>query len=310
MILVCGETLIDLVHVDGEIWRALPGGSPANTAVALARLSTSTAMLARISGDAFGVRLRERLVGDGVDVRYVVKANEQSSVAVVDLGDDGSARYSFYLRDTADWQWVTNDLPVAFDPSVTALHAGSMALLMPPGGVVLEAMLERERSQRVVSIDPNVRATICPDPRVYRESVERWLGLAHIVKASVDDVNWLYPDRSNSDVLAEWSTRGPSLVVFTRSANGALARLPSGLEVGVGGIDVEVADTIGAGDTFTAGLLHALDEAGLLTIAALAQLSAEQVEEALRFAVLVSAVACTRAGSDPPYLTDLPALKN
>ena len=79
-------------------------------------------------------------------------------MAVVDLRDDGSARYSFYLRDTADWQWVTNDLPVAFDPSVTALHAGSMALLMPPGGVVLEAMLERERSQRVVSIDPNVRA--------------------------------------------------------------------------------------------------------------------------------------------------------
>jgi fructokinase len=267
-------------------------------------------MLARISADAFGTRLRDRLVGDGVDVRYVVTAAEQSSMAVVDLGDDGSARYSFYLRDTADWQWVTNDLPVAFDPSVTALHAGSMALLMPPGGVVLEAMLERERAQRVVSIDPNVRASICPDPRLYRESVERWLGLAHIVKASVDDVNWLYPDRSYADVLAEWSTRGPSLVVFTRSADGALARLPSGLEVGVGGIDVEVVDTIGAGDTFTAGLLHALDEAGLLNVSALAQLTGEQVEEALRFAVLVSAVACTRAGSDPPYLTDLPALSN
>jgi fructokinase len=310
VILVCGETLIDLVHVDGEIWRALPGGSPANTAVALARLSTSTAMLARISTDAFGTRLLDRLVGDGVDVRYVVKAPEQSSMAVVDLGDDGSARYSFYLRETADWQWVTNDLPVAFDSSVTALHAGSMALLMPPGGVVLEAMLERERAQRVVSIDPNVRASICPDPRVYREAVERWLGLAHIVKASVDDVNWLYPDRSHADVLAEWSTRGPSLVVFTRSADGALARLPSGLEVGVGGIEIEVVDTIGAGDTFTAGLLHAFDEAGLLNASALAQLTGEQVEEALRFAVLVSAVACTRAGSDPPYLTDLPALSN
>ena len=233
MILVCGETLIDLVHVDGEMWRALPGGSPANTAVALARLSTSTAMLARISSDAFGTRLRDRLVGDGVDVRYVVTAAEQSSMAVVDLGEDGSARYSFYLRETADWQWVTNDLPVAFDPSVTALHAGSMALMMPPGGVVLEAMLERERAQRVVSIDPNVRASICPDPRVYREIVERWLRLAHIVKASVDDVNWLYPDRTVADVLADWSTRGPSLVVFTRSADGALARLPSGLEVGV-----------------------------------------------------------------------------
>jgi fructokinase len=310
VILVCGETLIDLVHVDGDVWRALPGGSPANTAVALARLSTSTAMLARISSDAFGTRLRERLIGDGVDVRYVVTAAEQSSLAVVDLDERGSARYSFYLRETADWQWVTSDLPVAFDPSVTALHAGSMALLMPPGSVVLEAMLEREREHRVVSIDPNVRASICPDPRVYREIVERWLRLAHIVKASVDDINWLYPERSYADVLADWSTRGPSLVVFTRSADGALARLASGLQVGVGGIDVEVVDTIGAGDTFTAGLLHALDEGGLLNISAVGHLTAEQVEEALRFAVLVSAVACTRAGSDPPYLTDLPALSN
>jgi fructokinase len=267
-------------------------------------------MLARISSDAFGTRLRERLIGDGVDVRYVVTAAEQSSLAVVDLDERGSARYSFYLRETADWQWVTSDLPVAFDPSVTALHAGSMALLMPPGGVVLEAMLEREREHRVVSIDPNVRASICPDPRVYREIVERWLRLAHIVKASVDDINWLYPERSYADVLADWSTRGPSLVVFTRSADGALARLASGLQVGVGGIDVEVVDTIGAGDTFTAGLLHALDEGGLLNISAVGHLTAEQVEEALRFAVLVSAVACTRAGSDPPYLTDLPALSN
>ena len=103
---------------------------------------------------------------------------------------------------------------------------------------------------------------------------------------------------------------GPITGRVHEECDGALARLPSGLEVGVGGIDVEVVDTIGAGDTFTAGLLHALDEAGVLNIAALAQLTAEQVEEALRFAVLVSAVACTRAGSDPPYLTDLPALSN
>jgi fructokinase len=303
VILVCGETLIDLVHVDGETWRALPGGSPANTAVALARLSTSTAMLARISSDAFGVRLRERLVGDGVDVRYVVTAAEQSSMAVVDLGDDGSARYSFYLRETADWQWVTNDLPVAFDSSVTAIHAGSMALLMPPGGFVLEAMLERERPQRVVSIDPNVRATICPDPRVYRESVERWLGLAHIVKASVDDVNWLYPDRTSADVLAEWSTRGPSLVVFTRSADGALARLPSGLEVGVGGIDVEVVDTIGAGDAFLAGLLAAVADRRLFGVTAadtLRRLTPDTVEEVMSYAAVVAALTCARSGANPP----------
>ncbi|HTC69041.1 MAG TPA: PfkB family carbohydrate kinase, partial [Acidothermaceae bacterium] len=182
MIVVCGETLIDLVHVEGETWRALPGGSPANTAVALARLGTPAAMLARISGDAFGTRLRARLVDDDVDLRFVVDASEASSMAVVDLDESGGARYSFYLQGTADWQWTPAELPVSFDPSVAAIHAGSMALLMAPGGAVLEAMLLRERSSRVVSIDPNVRASICPDPVRYRETVERWLRVAHVVK--------------------------------------------------------------------------------------------------------------------------------
>jgi fructokinase len=307
VIVVCGETLIDLVHVDGEMWRALPGGSPANTAVALARLGTPAAMLARISSDAFGTRLRGRLLNDGVDTRYVVEALEASSMAVVDLDESGGARYSFYLQGTADWQWSAGELPPSFDASVTAIHAGSMALLMPPGGAVLESMLMRERAQRVVSIDPNVRASICPDPAQYRETVERWLGVAHIVKASSDDVAWLYPGRSHSEVLADWASRGPALVVFTRGDAGASARLSSGVEASVDGVIVDVVDTIGAGDTFSAGLLHALSDADVLSVSALATISAQQVEEALRFAVLVSAIACTRAGADPPYLADLPA---
>jgi fructokinase len=308
VIVVCGETLIDLVHVEGETWRALPGGSPANTAVALARLGTPAAMLARISNDAFGTRLRARLLDNDIDVRFVVEAAEASSMAVVDLDESGGARYSFYLQGTADWQWSAAELPVSFDPSVTAIHAGSMALLMPPGGAVLEALLLRERSSRVVSIDPNVRASICPDPVRYRETVERWLRVAHVVKASSDDVSWLYPDRSHDDVLAEWASSGPALVVLTRSAQGAVARLPSGIEVSVEGMSVDVVDTIGAGDTFTAGLLHALSDADALSIDGLAAISAQQVREALQFAVLVSAIACTRAGADPPYLADLPAL--
>ena len=306
MIVVCGETLIDLVHVDGELWRALPGGSPANAAVALARLGTPTAMLARVSGDAFGQRLRQRLRDNAVDRRFVVDAAEPTTVAVVDIDGSGGARYSFYLKDTADWQWVPGELPNDFGTDVAAIHTGSMALFMPPGGVVLEDMLRRERSRRVISIDPNVRASICPDARIYRETVERWLTVAHIVKASADDVSWLYPDRPLIDVLAEWANRGPELVVFTRGGEGALARTSAGLEVGVGGHEVDVVDTIGAGDTFSAGLLHALSALECLGVSALASLSAPGLETALRFAVLVSAIACTRAGADPPYAQDLP----
>ena len=306
MIVVCGETLIDLVHVEGDLWRALPGGSPANAAVALARLGTSTAMLARISSDAFGLRLRERLVENSVDVRFVVDAAEPSSAAVVDLDESGGARYSFYLNGTADWQWAASELPDDLGPEVTAIHTGSMALFLPPGGAVIEAMLSRERSRRVISIDPNVRASICPDVNRYRETVERWLTVAHIVKASADDVSWLYPDRSIGDVLFDWSGRGPSVVVMTLGTEGAVARTSSGVLVQSPGFEVDVVDTIGAGDTFSAALLHALSELDCLDVAKLASLSASQLEVAVRFAVRVSALSCTRAGADPPYGQDLP----
>jgi fructokinase len=306
LIVVCGETLIDLVHVDGELWRALPGGGPANVAVALARLGSPTAMLARISGDAFGGRLRERLADNGVDLRYVVPAAEPSTVAVVDLDESGGARYSFYLRETADWQWSDSSLPAGFDDAVTALHAGSMALFMPPGGVALEAMLSRERVHRVISIDPNVRAAICPDPLRYREIVERWLTVAHVVKASADDVGWLYPDRPLTDVLLDWSQRGPSVVAITLGADGVVARTAAGELVQSPGVPVDVVDTIGAGDTFSAAFLHALGALKCLEIEKLAALPAAQLEVALRYAVRASGVTCTRAGADPPYGQDLP----
>lgn len=306
MIVVCGETLIDLVHVDGELWRALPGGSPANAAVALARLGTPTAMLARISGDAFGLRLRERLIENAVDTRFVIDAVEPSSAAVVDLDSSGAARYSFYLNGTADWQWDVAEVPLSFGSDVAAIHTGSMALFLPPGGAVLETMLVRERANRVISIDPNVRASICPDVNRYRETVERWLTLAHIVKASADDVAWLYPDRPVGDVLLEWSGRGPSLVVLTLGTDGAVARTSSGALVQAPGFEVDVVDTIGAGDTFSAALLHALSELDCLDVAALASLATSQLEIAVRFAVQVSALSCTRAGADPPYGQDLP----
>jgi fructokinase len=311
VIVVCGETLIDLVPAGGaggDLWRALPGGSPANCAVALARLGTPTAMLARISADGFGAILRRRLDENNVDLRYVVEATEPSTLAIVDVDDLGAARYSFYLEATADWQWSDAELPASFDEAVTALHTGSMALFRAPGGVVLEGMLARERTRRVISIDPNVRPALCSDAAEYRDVVERWLGLAHIVKASADDVGWLYPDRALADVLAEWSHRGPSVVVFTLGTEGAIARTAAGVVVQAPGVQVDVVDTIGAGDTFTAGLLHALEETGCLDVETLGSLGASELEVALRFAVRASAISCTREGADPPYLQDLPPL--
>ncbi|MGH8888604.1 MAG: carbohydrate kinase family protein [Acidothermaceae bacterium] len=304
-VVVCGEILIDLVPAGEGLWRALAGGGPANTAVALARLSTPTAMLARISADAFGAQLRARLLDNGVDLRYVVDADEPSTLAIVDLSDASGARYTFHLDGTADWQWTPPQLPAVFVNSVVAIHAGSMALVRPPGGVVLESLLAREKSRRIVSVDPNVRPAMCPDHAEYARIVERWVGLAHVVKASVDDVNWLYPGRARDEVLADWISRGAALVVLTCGGDGAVAATRGGEHVSVGGRSVPVADTIGAGDTFSAGLLHALDAAGLLDVSTIGDIAAPDVEKALHFAVDASALACTREGADPPWLREL-----
>lgn len=305
MIVVCGEALIDLVPAGGDLWRALSGGGPANTAVALARLGTPTTMLARLSDDAFGAQLRKRFVDNKVDLRWAPAADEPTTLAIVGLDEQGGARYTFHLEGTADWQWRESEIPSSFGGDVVAIQAGSMGLIGQPGGPLLEAMLVRERSRRVISIDPNVRPIMCSSVDEYRVIVERWLGVAHIVKVSADDLRWLYRDREPVDVARAWIGRGPLLVVLTEGPDGARAFDASGRSVAVPGVKVDVVDTIGAGDTFTAGLLHSLEQHGCLDVEALSRLEEAQLESALRYAAQASALACTRAGSDPPYAQDV-----
>lgn len=305
MIVVCGEALIDLVPAGGDLWRALSGGGPANTAVALARLGTPTAMLARLSDDAFGGQLRKRFVDNNVDLRWAPAAVESTTLAIVGLDEHGGARYTFHLEGTADWQWRESEIPPSFGADVVAIQAGSMGLIGAPGGRLLEAMLVRERPRRVISVDPNVRPIMCSSADEYRAVVERWLGIAHIMKVSSDDVRWLCPDRQPLEVARRWAGSGPSLVVLTSGADGAHAFTASGLSVAAPGVKVDVVDTIGAGDTFTAGLLHSLEQQGCLDIEALSRLSETQLQTALRYAAQVSALACTRAGADPPYSQDV-----
>jgi len=304
MIVVCGEALIDLVSEGPARWRALPGGSPANTAVGLARLGTPTALLARLADDVFGRQLREHLVGNGVDLRYAARAEEPTTLAFVEQTPHG-AEYAFYVSGTADWQWRDHELPAQMGDDVLALHTGSLALLMAPGAALIEELLRREHRNRVISVDPNVRPSMLPDRPNYRQRVERWIGTADIVKVSADDLAWLYPDEALEAVATRWAAAGPALVVVTRGADGAYARTAGGADVDVPGEKVDVVDTVGAGDSFSAGLLHHLAESSLLTRPGLAALTSEDMAGAVRFAVRVAAVTCTRAGADPPTRADL-----
>ena len=303
MITVAGEALIDLVDEGGGRYRAHPGGSPANVAVGLARLGVPCSLLARISTDALGAQLASHLAGNGVCMRDVVRAAEPTTLALASLDEAGHAAYSFYVQGTADWQWRREELPAALAPDVTALHAGSLALALAPGARAVEDLLaaERARGRVTISIDPNIRPPLAAGRAAEAARVERQIRLAHIVKASDEDTSWLYPGLGYEAVARAWQRLGPGIVVITLGARGAYALGPDGTEVLRPAPPVLVADTVGAGDAFCAGLLDALWRPGLLGgAAALGRIGARQVAEVVDWAVLVAALTCERPGADPP----------
>lgn len=316
MLTVVGENIIDLVPAaagDVPTYGAYVGGSPANVAVAAARLGVETALIARVSRDVFGARIRARLAADGVDDRYLVEAAEPSSLAVVTFDDERRATYDFWLTGTADWQWRAGELPDPLGDDVTAVHVGSLAAFLEPGASAIEALLraERERGQVTISLDPNVRPAIVAGPdgdlSQARSRVERLVGLAHVVKASDEDLAHLYPRTSVEDAAQQWLGLGPALVVVTQGADGALA-LARSATVAVPAPQVTIADTVGAGDTFAGALLHGLDAAGLLGAAGTAKLDALDADQLRPIVVRAAAAAafnCTRPGANPPNAAEL-----
>lgn len=305
MIVVCGEALIDLVPDDSSAarWTAIPGGGPANAAVALARLEVPAALLARLSGDTFGRRLRGHLGDNGVDLSLAVPAAEPTTLAIVELDETGAASYRFDLHGTADWQWTDAELSAELPLEVRAVHTGSMALTLPPGGRVIEAFLVRAREHHTISIDPNVRPSLGVDVADLREMVDRWCGLADVVKASSDDVAVLYPDADPEVVAERWRSLGPAVVIVTLGADGALAVTSAGT-VRLPAPPTTVVDTVAAGDTFTAGLLTWLHNAGALG-GRLHDLAESTLLEAIRYGLAAAAITCSRPGADPPWLREM-----
>lgn len=309
MILACGEALIDFLPValDGETaYVPRAGGSLFNVAIALGRLGTSVGFLGRLSRDPFGRMLRRRLEEDGVDTRYVQDGDEPSTLAIVHLAPGGEAVYAFHGEGTADRLLRVGDLPSALPPEVTDVHFGSISLVREPGASTFEVLMGRERSRRLISLDPNVRPNLVGPREAYVERLEGWVSLADVVKVSLADLAWTYPGEDPGAVAAAWRARGPALVVVTRGGDGALALGPGG-RVDVPGTPVEVADTVGAGDAFTAGLLAWLDGAERLDRARIREIPSGEVRAALAFANAAAAISCTRVGAQPPTRTEMRA---
>ncbi|MFD5911536.1 carbohydrate kinase [Streptomyces massasporeus] len=285
--------------------RVLPGGGPANTAVALARLGTPARFLARLSGDVFGRLFRAHLKASGVDLSSAVPAAEPSTLAVAELDAQGQAAFSFHAQNTADWQWTAEELARVDLSGTACVHTGSLALVQEPGAGVVEEFLAAAAPHATISIDPNVRPLLV-HPDVYRARLAHWCGLADVLRLSEDDLALLLPGTPPEEACDIWHAAGARLVVITRGADGALASL-AGDRIQMPAVPTSVADTVGAGDSFMAGLLHSLAARGLLG-GRLAELRLDDVAEACRFATRVAALTCSVSGPNPPWRSQLERL--
>lgn len=301
-VLVIGEALVDVVHRgDGRIDES-PGGSPANVALALGRLGDTAHFLTQLGDDPHGQQVREWLTKAGV--RVTSSATTRTATATAHLDDSGSARYEF------DISWSLDEDAPAGSDDVGIVHTGSIAALMAPGATVVRAHLTEMRETSLITYDPNVRPALLPDRRRAVADVESFVALADLVKASDEDLAWLYPDVDPLDVARSWLQQGPSVIVVTKGASGAFAVARDGV-THVPGRPVDVVDTVGAGDTFMSALIHGLLDLGLDSAESrekLRGIDTRAVAELLRFSARAAAVTVSRPGADPPLLGELAAL--
>lgn len=313
-IAVVGEVVADAVLPPDGIAGGVahltvhPGGGPANTALTLARLGCTARFAGRLSGGALGALCRAKLEESLVDLSASEIAAEPATLAIARLDASGAASYEFYTEGTADWAWTDASLakvidgPFGTQPAPVAVHTGSLALALQPSGQVIENLLARARPLMTVSIDPNLRPLLVPVV-AYRLWIDRWAGLADILRLSEDDLELLWPGWTPEQAAAHLHACGVPLAVVSLGGDGAFASLRAE-QVRVPIAPTTLVDTVGAGDSFHGGLLHHLAVSGHLG-GRLENLTLAGLVDALTFASRVSAITCSRAGANPPWASEL-----
>ncbi len=305
-ILCCGEALIDMLPrkdasgIEGFVPHV--GGAVFNTAIALGRLGAPVGLVSGVSRDLFGVRLEASLAASGVETGLLLRSDRPTTLAFVTL-IDGQATYVFYDEGTAGRMLEPGDMPAVPD-GVAAMFFGGISLVSEPCGAAYEALLHREASARLIMIDPNIRPALIRDEAAYRARIDRMIGASDVVKVSDDDLHWLMGEGSAENLGKALLDRGPRLVCVTRGGHGALGITARGVRQ-VEARRVSVADTVGAGDTFNAGILAGLRDAGALTKRALSDLPDAALDGALDLAARAAAVTVSRPGADPPRRDEL-----
>jgi fructokinase len=294
---VAGEVLIDLIP-EGIDRKTIVGGGPANTAKALSKLGIDTQFIDGISSDQYGQMSKDELVSAGVKLDYVKYSDRPTCLAIVSLSDSGSATYEFVIKNTATFDFNSNWLPNPKSERPKLLHIGTLATAIEPGASVLFKWAQSVAKVAPIVFDPNIRPAVISDREQYLGQVERWVAISSAVKVSDEDIRWLYPSIEIDEVVNNWLTKGPSLIVVTYGDKG-LTVYRKGELVSVEAVKVKVADTVGAGDTVGAILVEAIVKDGLDS------LTGARLETMLKRAAKAAAITVSRVGANPPTSEEL-----
>jgi fructokinase len=294
---VAGEVLIDLIP-EGADRKPIVGGGPANTAKALAKLGVDTHFIDGISSDQYGQMAKNELKTSSVKLDYVKYSDKPTCLAIVSLSESGSATYEFVIENTATFDFTHDWLPNPKTDRPSLLHIGTLATAIEPGASVLFEWAQSVAKFAPIVFDPNIRPAVISDREQYLAQVERWLAISSAVKVSEDDLKWLYPSLDVEQVVNNWLTKGPSLIVVTYGDKG-LTGYRKGEVVSVEAVQVKVVDTVGAGDTVGAILVEAIVKDGLDS------LTDVRLETMLKRAAQAAAITVSRVGANPPTFQEL-----
>jgi len=294
---VAGEVLIDLIPM-GTDRKPIVGGGPANTAKVLSKLGIGTQFIEGISSDVYGQMAKNDLKTAGVKLDYVKYSDKPTCLAVVSLSESGSATYEFVIENTATFAFTHDWLPNPQTDRPLLLHIGTLAAVIEPGASVLFEWAQSVAKFAPIVFDPNVRSAVISDRAQYVAQVERWVSISSAIKVSDEDIKWLYPSLDIEQVVNNWLTKGPSLVVVTYGAKGLTGHRKNE-RVSVDAVKAVVADTVGAGDTIGAILVEAIVKDGLDSLAG------ARLETMLKRAAKAAAITVSRVGANPPTFQEL-----
>lgn len=306
MFVVCGEALIDIfVEKDTQSTpdqfplNACVGGSPFNVAIGLSRLGQSSALLTGLSNDMFGKRLETVLTREGVSQEFIVDKKLPTTVAFVEKDDKGVPTYSFYGEGTADRSLELEDVDLKGETPL-AIHLGSYSIVSQPTADSLLALVKKYSGKCLISLDPNIRAVVEPDMKVWQVRVEELVKLSDVVKVSDEDLELLYPDLNPEQVAENWFATGLKMIVLTKGGEGS-SLWSSQARVDIKNPSIQVVDTVGAGDTYQSALL---DSVGELIKAEgdnwTNKLTSEKLNQIGTYAASAAAITCSRQGADLP----------